>query len=845
MGTPALQHYNTHGHAWGTTPYAPPQFFASATPNTTSGYSFQPAQNYPQQQWAANNQYAAPPPPPQYHTPQQYSQPQQQSPYPAAQPGEMATMRAELARLRIELAAAKQAHTAPAPPTPAATNRAASCGFGCGGMTLPDLTGLAGASCGSCQHAHPHVHSGLPSQPPLPLPNGATYHGINSAATNGALPGFLPTLPHLQPPQQQSPSAATVNAATAVSRLEIKPLDSETSKSLRESGGSLDLDKIETFIPRFVNRVSTRHRAVRALLGLTPEQWRAMAVQPPSTVYGDFTVADLHVANQWVADAFLNILDHSHDRPDNFEKNLTPDEMISGMDILTKARALAPGNGTTTAEGLLDVEDEFDSFNPLMPGDTPEKTERNCKLIFAKWKLTDAYATRQIKPTAQRKMILKKMPTTTEALRDKKEKWMTQLLEAEIMYKTDPAKLLEAPWSYDQLVELIGLTLKRAAAPAANWARDGPPAGGAPFDACLSCGKKHAGKCTGKCVTEKKANCCPCIHAGANKCPFKSSDKLLHSNCTNASGKKVTKDIFLKLRGAHKARFPDTYASANAATDEPPPKSDDKEEKPDASASDVLATAVASNTGGPKLHASVATVGSPSGSPSGSRFSNLEHEGDDTGVYDDDTGALLTEEQVAALDREVRARHVARRAGPAQVEAPSSEEEFQMDADGYAIAPDYVYLAAAAGMNPRPRSRRNRRVLTRPSSPSSALEAGRTPGASRHARLRAAREREAEHDARASTTEADTIAALDEIIARGAPPRPSGIDRASRAGERSDEESMHAHARNVARRQRPREQERARVHEAAQVRQAADAARMQAVLDNLDDQVPFAGQPQA
>jgi hypothetical protein len=64
-------------------------------------------------------------------------------------------------------------------------------------------------------------------------------------------------------------TAFTNTQIFSAARIEIKPLDSETTRVLRESGGNLKVDKLANYLSRFRGRVSTRHRAVRILLSMS------------------------------------------------------------------------------------------------------------------------------------------------------------------------------------------------------------------------------------------------------------------------------------------------------------------------------------------------------------------------------------------------------------------------------------------------------------------------------------------------------------------------------------------------------------------------------------------------
>ena len=287
----------------------------------------------------------------------------------------------------------------------------------------------------------------MPSAPSLPLPSPlpaapplSTALSYAPAATT-ALPGLL-----LSPTASAALPGALLPGiraedATLEATVEIKPLDSETSKALKAAGGSLELDKLIKHLERFKNRVSTRHRAVRHLFSLGTANWRTLEYQPGTTKLPgtDLTVADMHVANRWVADAFLNCLDHASDRAANFESDLSPSEMTDGLAMLEKAADLCE---TRLGAMRMDAEDIFLKCHPFELGASVDATKKAANELLSKFARTPAAIAAATDHIAVRRMLILKVPTTTKNLKEKVNEWEQKLLEAEVLFKSQPARLL-------------------------------------------------------------------------------------------------------------------------------------------------------------------------------------------------------------------------------------------------------------------------------------------------------------------------------------------------------------------------------------------------------------------
>ena len=354
---------------------------------------------------------------------------------------------------------------------------------------------------------------------------------------------------------------------TYVSELTLKPLHSDTAKALRASGGSLSLDQNEKFIERFKNRVEVQHRIFRVLLSLENEEWSELSTASPILEFRGYIVADYLVANRWIADAFLNCLNYAEARVSNFENSLSKDEMSDGRAILAKAARLGD---SSVGSQRIDAEQAFHKCFPFVLGADSDQTKQAANEILAKFKRTALYQASKVDPIAIRRMFLGKVPRTVKRLEDKVERWESDLLEAEIKHRNDPDRLLEEPFTKEQLIEYIALALKKEAPANANLAgerkEDGRKRGGGAREGakiCLNCGAvEHETKvCTKACNGLKG---CACSAGG--KCHLKQKDKpLKHADCKNAAGKKLPKFLFDGLRNKHKEKFPLLYANANAA----------------------------------------------------------------------------------------------------------------------------------------------------------------------------------------------------------------------------------------------------------------------------------------
>ena len=361
-----------------------------------------------------------------------------------------------------------------------------------------------------------------------------------------------------------------------VSELILKPLQSDTAKALRASGGSLSLDQNEKFIERFKNRVEVQHRILRILLSLDEEEWSELSAAPPALEFRGYLVADYLVANRWIADAFLNCLTYTEARVINFENSLSKEQMTDGRAILAKATRLGD---SSVGSQRIDAEQEFAKCFPFALGADGEQTKQAANEVLSKFKRTALYQSSKVDPIAIRRTILSKVPRTVKILDEKVERWECALLEAEIKYRNDPDRLLEEPFTKDQLIEYIALALKREAPANAhqttgrrtrdtdgggrNGGKDGEREGN---KICLNCGAiDHETKvCTKACNGLKG---CACSAGG--KCHLKQKDKpLKHVECKNAAGKKLPKFLFDALRNKHKEKFPLLYAAANAAAGE-------------------------------------------------------------------------------------------------------------------------------------------------------------------------------------------------------------------------------------------------------------------------------------
>ena len=240
-------------------------------------------------------------------------------------------------------------------------------------------------------------------------------------------------------------------APAPISTITIKSLDSETVRSRRAAGGDLRPETVEKFVERFRNRMATRHQAVRYLLSLSSnEQQRYLAAPPDAALPGGTLFAgDLVVANQWIADAFLNCLDYEADRVGNFESALSTSEMSDGIALLSKALQL--GEHTMGCQRI-DAEQIFADCKPFKSGADVEATKKAALELLNKFKRTPLYAASFNDPIATRRMLIRKLPDSL-TLTPKKDKMETDLLEAEIRHRKDPVRLAIEPWDQEQLIE--------------------------------------------------------------------------------------------------------------------------------------------------------------------------------------------------------------------------------------------------------------------------------------------------------------------------------------------------------------------------------------------------------
>ena len=383
----------------------------------------------------------------------------------------------------------------------------------------------------------------------------------------------------------------------------LKPLDSSTISSLKTS---LAPDVVAKWIDRFRNRVAVRHRSVRQLLTYDLTVWQTVVNCSPETIFNEFSVADLAAANEWLADAFLNCLDCEHsEHAHNFETDLSSSDMTSGLAILALASKL---DEFSIGAQRIDADDEFAQLFPFQLGADTATNKKAAYEIIRKFKRTTHYS--ESNTSCVRLALIRKMPTSNEAISAKRDKHEDDLLESEVMH-TSVADRTCNPWTEAKLIELIGLQLKRGgAAPIANAAHGarggfqdprrhdkGPPQEGFDKNFCLDCGDKHPTK---EC---KKPKChglksCPCAHGAP--CPLRSATVPVHADVKNASGKVVKSHIFDKLLAKHKEKYPTAHA---AAADADAGAADAAHASHDAS---LTASAVAGGDA-PTLHASVAT----------------------------------------------------------------------------------------------------------------------------------------------------------------------------------------------------------------------------------------------
>ena len=358
----------------------------------------------------------------------------------------------------------------------------------------------------------------------------------------------------------------------------IYSLPTATTTMLKNAGGSLDTAKIKGFLKLFSQRAGSHDRRVKELLGLSAT---ALAIALDGHDGDGFD--HLREADTWLANAFVDSLDHTSTHVLNLVKEASEEQLSSGRAMMQAARALTI---FTIGAERLEAEAEFATLAPLSIGMKPEEVKKAALDLIERQQRLPSFNPHDL--LAVRLMLIDKVPGTKakEALALKKE-----LLQADIV-AADNAERVAKPWNTEQLIKIIALELKGAPKAAAG---EKPPEGDQ--QQCLTCGEYgHTSRaCTKRCKTKKTVKNCPCIHGDA--CVFKSAKKL--SSVRNAKKARVADSVFKYLLLEHKKVYPETYcADCDDDDDEPPPPTPPaaapkKKKKASAAAADADADAEA------------------------------------------------------------------------------------------------------------------------------------------------------------------------------------------------------------------------------------------------------------
>ena len=375
-------------------------------------------------------------------------------------------------------------------------------------------------------------------------------------------------------------------------------LSSAESNSLKSK---LEPEKIDEWLDRFYNILSTKHHTIADFLSWAPNH-RMEAIEDPD--YEELGRA----LDSFLARAFYSCLDHDSPRVQRFQLHvmdrLSPTQRTSGTVLITLLQA--DFNVPKTAEEIMAVSRRYQDTNYFKVS-----MEKDAVFVAASHLLRDyrAIPTRQTHSLAEHFALLQKVPrgeegsSASKRVKELHEKLVDSEYQGTICYTLDvliahiARILLPRPNSFNFMPGLSAHATELPCLHHADCSHHAQPCdeeacpaelqdielrheleAEANSDICWGCGKdvpaahpKGYGKCTTKCKDCKYDFCpgnrgmtCPCTKPGSVRNTENAAGRKLPARCISMLEKKQAE--ILKLSPTPRDRIPSKRPNANEAT---------------------------------------------------------------------------------------------------------------------------------------------------------------------------------------------------------------------------------------------------------------------------------------